>query len=118
METKKRPRVYITQVPHKRDRETNVFIPTVNIAPATEHGEIDVIMPPRASFYATGDLVRLLRDRLQHYDFEAGDSLVAMGDPTIIAVACAILGREFGAFRLLKWDRNVGRYMASVIRVY
>lgn len=110
-------KVYITQVPHRRDKETGSFVPTVNIAPAAEHGEPVVMMPPRAAFYATGDLVKQLRDKLQDYDYDAGDSIVAMGDPAVIAVACAILGKLHGKFTVLKWDKNVGRYMPSHVSV-
>jgi hypothetical protein len=110
-------KVYITQIPHRRDRETSSFVPTVNVAPASEHGEVVVMMPPRAAFYATADLVKQLKDKLKDYDYEAGDSLVAMGDPAVIAVACAILGKLHGKFTVLKWDKNVGRYMPSHVAV-
>jgi len=113
----KQPTVYVTQIPHRRDRETGAFVPTVNISPAAEHGEVEVMMPPQANFYATRDLRSQLWDRLRHYDFAAGDALIALGDPSIIAVACAILGKQHGEFKLLKWDRNVGRYMPSNINV-
>lgn len=113
----KKPTVFITQVPHRRDRETSAYVPTVNIAPAAEHGELCVMMPPKASFHATGDLVKQLWEHLKSYDYEAGDSLVAMGDPSIIAVASALLGKEFGRFTILKWDRNVSRYLPSHVSV-
>jgi len=113
----KAPKVYITQIPHRRDPETRAFVPSINIAPAAEHGELVVMMPPRAPFHATSDLVRQLREHLKNYDCEAGDCLIAMGDPAVIAVACAILGKDVGQFTILKWDRNVGRYLPSHVRV-
>lgn len=113
----KTPKVYITQIPHRRDPETNAFVPSINIAPAAEHGELVVMMPPRASFFATGDLVKQMKEHLQNYDYEAGDCLVAMGDPAVIAVAFAILGKTVGRFTVLKWDRNVSRYLPTHIQV-
>ncbi len=113
----KTAKVYITQVPHRRDPDTNAFVPTVNVSPAAEHGEVVVMMPPRAAFHATTDLVNQMKVHLKDYDYEAGDSLVAMGDPAVIAVACAILGKMHGRFAVLKWDRNVGRYLPSHISV-
>ena len=112
-----KPKVYITQVPHRRDPETKAYVPSVNIAPAAEHGELIVMMPARASFHATSDLVRQMREHLKNYDYEAGDCLVAMGDPAVIAVACAILGRMHGKFTVLKWDRIVGRYLPAHVHV-
>ena len=75
------------------------------------------MMPPHASFHATNDLTRQLKKSLYDYNYEAGDSLISMGDPCIIAVACAILGRDFGKFAILKWDRQLGRYIKSHIKI-
>lgn len=111
------PKVFITQVPHKRDPDTNARIPAVNIAPAAEHGELVVMMPPSAPFHATTELVRQLTEHLKNYNYEAGDSLIAMGDPAVIAVACALLGRMHGRFKILKWDRIVSRYLPAHVSV-
>lgn len=46
---------------------------------------------------------------LNEYDYDAGDCIIAMGDPVVMAAAFAILGR-MGAFTVLRWDRNLGRY--------
>ena len=110
-------KVYITQVPHKRDPETRAFVPAVNIAPAEEHGELVVMMPPRAPFHNTTDLVKQLREQLKGYDHDAGDCIVAMGDPSVIAVAFALLGKWTSKFTVLKWDRNTGRYIKAVVSV-
>jgi len=111
------PKVFITQVPNRRDRETGSFVPAVNIAPAAEHGELVVLMPPRAAFFATADLVAQMKEKLQDYDYDGGDSIVALGDPAVIAVAFAILGKIHGRFQVLKWDKNVGRYIPSQVSV-
>jgi len=117
MDPQRKPNVFITQIPHRRDTDTGAFVPSINISPAAEHGELIVMMPNRASFFATADLVKQLREHLNNYDYELGDSLVAIGDPAIIAVASALLGRMFGKFILLKWDRNIGRYLPTHIQV-
>jgi|SRR5687768_10721631 len=103
------PKVYITQVPHRKDHKTGAFVPSVNVSPAAEHGEIVIMMPPRASFFATADLLKQLGEHLKGYDYEAGDSLVVLGDPVVIAAACALLGSK-GSFTVLRWDKNLGRY--------
>ena len=117
MMIEKRPTVYITQVPHRRDKETGAFVPTVNLSPAGEHGNLKIMMPPQAAFFATGDLVKQIREHLQHYSIENGDSIVALGDPAVIAVAFAILGKDKGKFTVLKWDRTSGRYLPSRVVV-
>mgnify|MGYP003678779796 FL=1 len=40
-----------------------------------------------------------------------------MGDPSVIAVAFALLGRIHGRFVVLKWDKNVGRYLPAHVSV-
>lgn len=110
-------KVYVTQIPHKRDGDTGALVPSVNIMPAAEHGEVIVMMPPRASFFATADLTRQLREHLKNYDYAAGDTLVALGDPSVMAVACGLLGAMFGKFSILRWDRNLGRYIQAHISV-
>jgi hypothetical protein len=110
-------KVFVTQVPQKRDAATKSFVPVVNIGPASEHGELVVMMPPQASFHATADLVKQMREKLKDYDYEAGDSIVALGDPTVVAVAFSLLGAMFGKFTVLKWDRNIKRYSANKVVV-
>lgn len=111
------PKVFITQIPHRRDRETESLVPSVNIGPAHEHGDVVVMLPPQASFYATADLVEQLSNHLEAYDIEGGDALIAMGDPSVIAAACAYLGARFGKFSVLKWDRQLGRYLKVTLDV-
>ncbi len=109
--------VYITQIPNRKDKQTGSYVPTVDVTTAAEHGELKIMMPPQAAFHATGDLVKQMKEKLKDYDYDAGDSIVALGDPSIIAVAFAILGSTRGKFTILKWDRIVGRYIPTKIVV-
>lgn len=111
------PRVFITQVPHRRDKETGALVPAVNIGPAQEHGDVVVMMPPQAAFYATADLVDQLANHLSSYSYEDGDIIVALGDPAVMAAAFAYLGARFGKFKLGKWDKQMGKYLTATIRV-
>lgn len=106
-----KPTVFVTQIPNRRDKETGVLVPVINIAPAAEHGEVRVIMPAKANFYASADLVRQLREGLRDYNFERGDTIVPLGDPSIVMTAGAVLAEMRTRFRVLKWDRLVSRYL-------
>jgi hypothetical protein len=88
-----------------------MFVPSVNISPATEHGEVVILMPANSSFFATQDLVAQLRQGLRNYNFEKGDSVVALGDPVVIAVVGALLAERNKAFYILRWDRQISRYV-------
>lgn len=111
------PIVYVTQVPNRRDKATGAMTPSVNISPAGEHGEIKILMPPSASFFATADLVSQLRVGLRDYDFDRGDSVIALGDPAVIAVVGALLAQRNKSFGILRWDKNSGRYNRIKITV-
>ena len=104
------PTVFVPQVPRRKDKDTGLFIPVVNIAPAEEHGKIHIMLPPTASFHATGDIIDLLKPQLKTYSFEDGDSVMAIGDPSILAVVLGMLGKLHGKFYLLKWDRMTQHY--------
>lgn len=108
-------KVYITQIPERRTQDGS-FVPTINIAPAAEFGEIVVLCERAASIWKSDELVRDLRKKLKFYNAET-DFLVALGDPSIIAAAFAILGKDFGAVSLLKWDRIIKRYLPTKIRI-
>jgi hypothetical protein len=97
-------------MPRRRDKETQMFVPTVDITPAMEHGEIVNLLPSEVSFYAVGDMAEQLRPRLKHYNYEDGDSIVSIGDPAIMAVVFGMVGNMHGKFYLLKWDRTTSRY--------
>lgn len=104
------PTVWVTQIPNRRDPHTRALFPSVNISPASEHGEIRVMMPANASFFATGELISQLRSALRSYDFERGDSVVCLGDPAIIAATGAVLAEHTKSFNVLRWDRRTSRY--------
>ncbi len=110
-------RVFVTQLPNRFDSATRALVPSVNIAPATEFGEIVVMFPPRAPFFHTSELLKQLALHLENYDFDGGDCIVLLGDTTLMAAASAYLGKRFGKFKLLRWDRNLGRYTPIVVKI-
>lgn len=111
------PKVFVTQIPNRRDKETGALVPSINIGPAAEHGDVVVMMPAQASFFATGDLIEQIGNHLCAYNYEDGDAVVALGDPSVIAAAFAYLGAKFGRFTVLKWDRQLGKYLKASINV-
>ena len=115
MNRQRKPIVFVTQIPHKKDVVTGSFLPSINISTANEHGEILVMMPPRTSFHSSDILSKQIREHLENYSFENGDSIIAMGDPMVTAVTLAIMGQMYRRFTILKWDKNLGRYITSRI---
>lgn len=110
--------VWVTQIPNRRDKATQALVPAVNISPASEHGQIRVLMPPNASFFATGDLINQIRSGLRDYSFERGDSIICLGDPAIIAVVGSIMAQQTARYTVLRWDKNIGRYVRIEIALH
>lgn len=105
------PKVYAPQIPSRYDAATRLWIPTMNMDPAKKYGELLVMLPANANRLHTAPLVAAMREQLA--GFRAEDSLIAVGDPTLIAAAALIAARKTGGtVRMLKWDRMSGDYIA------
>lgn len=112
MSEERKRKVFITQVPSRRDPETKLWVPKVNISPAEQHGEVHILLPPGTQFYAASETTRLIRQRLHELDYQQGDFLLPMGDTVIIAVASAIAARRSnGTLNVLMWDKHSSRYI-------
>lgn len=108
-------RVFIPHVPAQLNAETKIWTPTVNIEPAKKFGELHVLFDPSVSRAAIAPMAAAMRERMR--DFDEGDFVCALGDPTLIGVACAIATRNAGGLlRLLKWDRMFKEYVLIEVR--
>lgn len=107
------PKVFVTQVPSRRDQQTGLWVPTVNIAPAEQFGEVVTLLPPGAQFYAASETTRLIKQRLHELDYQRGDYLLPLGNPIIMAVTSAIAARRSnGCLNVLVWDRQTSSYVS------
>lgn len=107
-------KVFIPHIPHRRDADGKLQ-PTVNVEPARAHGELTLLSGPNDSIYAGHAIVEKFRAGLAHYNYADGDALVALGDPTLIALAALIIGQRSPRIRMLKWDREQRAYYAYTI---
>lgn len=101
--------VYITQEVRKSTGNGS-YQPQYNFKPALKYGELKVLVPAGMSLLSPVPLVRTLKEKLA--DFGNDDYLLAVGDPSIIAVASVIAaGRNGGKLKVLKWDREISDYI-------
>lgn len=103
-------RVFIPQVPSRFDNKINSWVPTVNLDPAKDFGELKIMLPPEASRLKIDDIVRLLKKAMA--DYNGDDYVLALGDPMIIAIASAIADRAVSPLRVLRWDKISRSYQA------
>lgn len=109
-------KVFVPQIPSRFDTSTNLWIPTINIRPAESFGEIIVMLPPAAARSGIDACAAVIAERME--DFGAEDYLVAVGDPTLYAVAAVhAAARANGTLRMLKWDRLKSAYVLEEVEV-
>lgn len=76
------------------------------------------MLPARASIHTMGKAaVDSLYTQLEEYDYDRGDSLLALGDPALMAMAFAIVGRYNDHICVLCWDRRLGKYLPAHIHL-
>lgn len=113
IETRK---VYVPQVPSRFDSSAKMWVPTVDISAAGNWGKIITLLPPEANRLHAAPILSALRERMTH--FSKDDCIVALGDPTIIAMtACLATQKTGGYLRMLKWDRQTSDYIMVEVRI-
>ena len=92
--------------------------PKINIMGASSYGKIKFLLPEFSQIiFSPGPLVFKLRKGLK--DFKEGDSLLLIGDPALIGVACSIVSDiTNGKYNLLKWDKQERKYYPIQINLY
>ena len=85
--------------------------PGRNIVAAHKFGRLVTLLAADVQLQGdvSPDLIDALSTRLRDYCDE--DAILAMGDPALIGIVCAIAARQNdGVFALLKWDREQQTY--------
>ena len=106
-------KVYLTMLPQRKmqNGERYEYVPMFNITPAREFGEIVELFPFKANYLDGRAAARACREKLKNYNYAAGDAVLLLGDTVIMACVIAVLAADHGRFHVLKWDRNLGRYV-------
>tara|TARA_R100000664_G_C2758752_1_gene147930 strand:- start:937 stop:1266 length:330 start_codon:yes stop_codon:yes gene_type:complete len=91
--------VYITQEMRGRD-----------ITDATSFGDVEILLPAgEQTSYSTQPTISRMIRKLSKFSDE--DYLLLAGDPAAIALAAALASQfNAGKFKMLKWDRQEGKY--------
>lgn len=104
------PRVFITQEPQRKDPATGRMVSMMNFNHARKFGEPVVLLPAGPVALNTAPVVWELKDALR--DFSDQDYLIAVGDPTLQAMAAIVAAQNNrGRVHFLKWDRELGNYI-------
>lgn len=83
--------------------------PSMDLTPASEHGELCVLMPQSQSMLAPVPTVRTLKEKLRN--FTDNDFILPVGDPVLIATVAMVAAEQNGGkVKFLKWDKKTKTY--------
>lgn len=91
-----------------------------NLSHATQYGEFVFVNKtdyPTWNHDVTDDFINNMSKVLSAYNSE-DDYLLMIGDPISIGLAFVLLSQRHEVLRLLKWDRQSGKYLPIVIKLY
>ena len=109
-------RVFVTQSPMRRDRETGELRQVHDITPAAKFGVLEVLVPGGPVVLSTQHLVTTLKDKLR--DFCDDDYLLCLGDPAVMTICASICSRvNGGRYTLLVWDRHANEYLPVPVQL-
>lgn len=99
------PRVFIPSVPTRFDAVTQTRIPSMDLNPAADYGELVVMSEAGEEMESAIDRVYSLSQNVGKDDF-----LLAVGDIVLIAAAIAYISDNLGSARILRWDKHERKY--------
>jgi hypothetical protein len=105
------PTVYVTQHTGRFNREAGRF-ELLDLSDAERLGTLRVLMDGVAnSWHPTPDSMKQLREVLKDYDGIAGDSILPLGDITLIAAVFGVIGSMAPKVNVCRYDRHKKRYL-------
>ncbi len=126
-----RPRVFIPNIPMRRDPVSGRWRPvlfgaavvegadgrrTLSIPAAERYGELVVLFEQHEVLAGPGPCDAVVDERLR--DARPEDYVVHIGDPTLIAMVARAHARRLPGCRMrqLKWDRRMEAYIVEEVR--
>lgn len=108
------PRVFVPQVFEKFNEARQRFEPVFDLSTAAVFGTLTPILNPTDNPIYLARLTSRIREALKDFDCER-DHFLAIGDPSLIAVCSGLILRRQQQFKMLKWDKKMGRYIVMEI---
>lgn len=102
-------KVWIPQKVMKR--VDNVYVPAFNVSSAEEFGELIYAIPEHLDANRLGFDKNFYEISLSmESSVKSEDFILSVGDPAVVAMCAAIMFKETGVVRFLKWDRFLKKY--------
>ena len=97
------------------DREFNVLVPIMDLTPASEYGDIEILLPSGRPTMDLANIQRAIKEKIAESTDD--DYVVAIGDPALMSLVVALLLIKNGKVKMLKWDKNNRRYYSVEIKL-
>lgn len=111
--------VYAVQIPHKRDQNTGLWHPKIDVKTAEAFGHIVELVQPQHVHAAlvTAPTVNRMKQALK--DFSDDDYILPVGDVTLSSMAVAVAaGVNRGKVKMLRWNQNEKRHDVVNFNLY
>jgi hypothetical protein len=113
------PRVFVPQIVQKFAGEFEGvarFKPVFDLSSAAVYGTITPILSPNDDPLLLARLTGRISVAMEGFD-SSRDYFLAIGDPSLIAICAGLILRKRKQFKMLKWDKHMGRYIVMDINV-
>ncbi len=107
-------RVFIPQLVTRFDHSKGHAVPMFDFSPAAQYGQLTPILDESDDPLFLARLAPKIRKMLD--GFTEHDYLLAVGDPTVIAICAGLILRRHSNIKMLKWDRKMFTYIVLEIR--
>lgn len=105
--------VYIPQIVR---RATNgVLTPKFDFTEAAQFGTLKEIVGEFEDILFTDRIASIVQSSLE--EFTQDDYLLAVGDPTVIALCAGVIFRKHSSVKMLKWDRQTRKYLMLELKL-
>lgn len=104
-------KVFVVCEPLSRDGAAKI-----DLSPAAEYGEIEVLLSHSQSLLAPVPTVRKLREKLEN--FSDNDYILPVGDPVLMSTVATVASFfNHGRIKYLKWDRIQRKYLVIQVDI-
>lgn len=103
-------RVFLPQLTERFDRASERMKPVHDVSAAAQYGQLVEVLDPADDALLVARITPKIREALK--DFGERDYLLAVGDPTVIAICAGLILRRRKTLKMLKWDRKMGLYIS------
>lgn len=110
------PRVFIPQITERWDDEAERRVPIYDFTRAATFGALTSILDKDDRTLFPERIIPKVRAALADFNADT-DYLVAVGDPSVIAICSGIILRRSKNMKMLRWDRRSSDYIVLDIDV-